>query len=158
MSMTFKGNEESMRHHLLGFLHMVEHYKEQEPDKSTYDIAVAYIKDQVDMENGMDQYYQYILSVERYNERILKAVNSTRGKTFLKHLVAYIKDAQPVNYAAWEIVREPEGDLQKVTEYGRAIRQEWVQSWAVGTEGDSFEGVICVPLKPGRYLKFHFSM
>lgn len=156
--MTFKGNEESIRHHLLHFLQVVEHYKDQESDKSAYDIAVAYIKDQVDMENGMDEYYQYILQVERKNNRTLRAVKSVMGKTFCKHLISYLKDVQPVNYAVWEIVREPEGDLQKVAEYGRSIRQEWVQQWSVGTEGDSFEGIICVPLKPGRYLKFHFSM
>jgi len=156
--MTFKGNEESIRHHLLGFLHMVEHYKEGEPDKSSYDIAVAYIKDHVDMENGMEDYYKYITHVHHYNNRILKAVKATLGKTFCRHLISYLKDAQPVNHAVWEIVREPEGNLQKVTEYGKAIRQEWVQQWSMGTEGDSFEGIICVPLKPGRYLKFYFSM
>lgn len=156
--MTFKGNEESIRYHLLHFLQVVEHHKEHEPDKSSYDIAVAYIKDQVDMENGMEEYYKYILHVEHQNMRILKAVNATLGKTFCKHLVTYLQNAQPVNYAPWEIVREPEGDLHKVTEYGRSIRQEWVQQWSVGTEGDSWEGIICVPLKPGRWLKFNFSM
>lgn len=154
--MTFKGNEESIRYHLLDFLHVVEHYKE--PNKSSFDIAVAYIKNQVDMENGMEDYYQAILLVERKNNRILRAVKSVMGKSFYKHLIAYLKEAQPVNYGVWEIIREPVGHLQKVTDYGRAIRQEWVQQWSVGMEGDCFEGIICVPLKPGRYLKFHFSM
>lgn len=156
--MTFEGNEESIRYHFLDFLQMVEHYKEQEPDKSKYDIADAYIKNQVDMENGMEDYFQSILQVERQNNRILKAVKSVNGKSFYKHLITYLNEAQPVSYRVWEIIKEPVGDLQKVTEYGRAIRQEWVQQWSVGTEGDSFEGIICVPLKPGRYLKFHFSM
>lgn len=156
--MTFKGNEETIRYHLLDFLQSVAYYKEHEPDKSNNDIADGYIKNQISMEDGLEEFYQYIKEVERKNKRILRAVKTVMGKTFYKHLLVYLDNAQPVDHAIWEIVKEPVGKLQKVTEYGRAIRQEWVQQWSVGTEGDSWEGIICVPLKPGRWLKFNFSM
>lgn len=153
----FKGNEESMRQTLLDFVRIVRYSNEHEPGKSDYDLAESYIKSQVSCEEGMDDFHKYCEYVYRKNMRILRAVKTVLGKTFHKHLKAYISNAEPIYWAPWEIVREPTGTLQEVSEYGRAIRQEWVDQWSVGTEGDSFEGIICVPLKPGRYLKFHYS-
>ena len=56
-----------------------------------------------------------------------------------------------------EIVKEPIGAFQK-EKYGRQINGIWVEQWTVGMEGDSYEGFVCVQIKPNKYLKFKYSM
>jgi hypothetical protein len=149
---------DSLKHHLIGFYNQYEFYKEGEPDLTINEFADSYIKNEVAMEEGMDEYFKNLKENDRRNQRVLRAIKSVKGRTFYKHLINYIKDAQMSEWSEFEIVREPVGDEQKVTEYGRSIKREWVDQQSVGTEGDSFVGTICLELKPGKYLKFGYSM
>jgi hypothetical protein len=153
----WKEHGDSLKHHLIGFYRQFEHQKENEPNISLNKFAASYIKNEVDMEKGMDEYFQWLQLVDKRNSRVLRAIKTIKGKTYYKHLISYLKDASVPEWCEFEIVREPIGDEQKVTEYGRSITREWVEQWSVGTEGDSFEGYICLELNPGRYLKFRFS-
>lgn len=154
----FTENRESAIHHFDSFYSMVEYEKKKNPDSNIYDLSKRYVDHEISMEKGMREYYESLEKTKKYNQRILKAIKSVRGKTFYRHLCNFIKESEATYYHQWEIVREPVGDLQHVSEFGRDIKQEWVDQRSVGTEGDGWEGTICVELKPGKYLKFHFSM
>ena len=156
--MTFKGNEESIAMHLRHFHEMAVRDLAVGSETSLYDLSMAYVINEVSMEDGMAEYGKWLDEVRRRTNRLLRAIKSVRGRTFHKRLIEYLKEAYPSDYIPMEIVREPEGNHQKVTEYGRLITDEWVQQWATGTEGDSFDGIICIPIKTGRYLKFRFSI
>jgi len=110
------------------------------------------------MEAGWQAYADGIEKVRKYNARILRAIKTVKGKAFVKHLSALMESCEAVDWANWEILKEPIGSEQSIDEYGREIRKEWVDQRATGTEGDSWEGTICVQIKPNKYLKFHFSM
>jgi hypothetical protein len=153
----WKEHGDSLKHHLIGFYHQFEHQRGNEPDLSLNKFTDSYIKNELDMEKGMDEYFKWLQEVDKRNNRVLRAIKSVKGKTYYRHLISYLKDASVTEWSEFEIVREPLGDEQKVTEYGRSIKKEWVEQWSVGTEGDSFEGYIYLELKLGRYLKFRFS-
>lgn len=153
----WKEHGDSLKHHLVGFYNEYTFRKEGDPGLTMNEFADSYIKNEIAMEEGMAQYFNGLKEVDNRNERVLKAIKSVKGKTYYKHLISYLKDASMPEWGEFEIVRQPIGDEQKVTEYGRSIKREWVEQWSVGTEGDSFEGYICLELKPGRYLKFRFS-
>jgi hypothetical protein len=153
----WKEHGDSLKHHLIGFYSEYTFRKEGEPALTMNEFADSYIKNEIAMEEGMTQYFNGLKEVDKKNQRVLKAIRSVKGKTYYKHLISYLKDASVTEWCEFEIVRDPVGDEQKVTEYGRSIKKEWVEQWSVGTEGDSFEGYICLELKPGRYLKFRFS-
>lgn len=155
--MFWKENGESIKSHLTSFYEQYEFQKKQDPKLNIYQFADDYIKNEIAMENGMDEYFKGIEQVDRYNNRILKAIKSVKGKAFYRHLVSLIKDAGSVDWNEWEIVKEPNGAKQKETEFGRSIKHIWVDQWSVGTEGDSFEGYIYVQLKKNKYLKFRYA-
>lgn len=152
-------NKESLKQHLISFNNTVEYCHTHENDNRGIGvIADVYIEDQLAMEQAMCDYDNMLKDVAKYNERILKAIQSVKGKTFCKHLVEYIKDQEAVDYQELEIVKTPFGKEQSVSEYGREIKKEWITSYAVGDSGDSWAGTICVKLKKDKYLKFSFSM
>lgn len=153
-----KENKESLQRHLLNFYNMVENVRTTQPDRSIAILANDYIDNEISMEQGMKEYYDYLTSVRIYNDRILRAIKSVKGKTFHKHLSNYIKECEPADYCQWEIVRTPVGKEQSVSEFGREIKKEWVTQYAVGDSGDSWQGTICVQIREGKYLKFNFSM
>ena len=155
--MNVKENAESLKRHLTDFYDQFEYQKITEPELRVNEFADAYIKNEIAMEDGMTEYFNNLRENDRRNNRVLKAIKSVKGRTYYKHLISFIKDAGLPEWAEFEIVREPIGEEQKVTEYGRSITKEWVEQWAEGTEGDSWGGYICLQLKPNRYLKFRFS-
>lgn len=156
--MNISENKESLRWHLISFYGMFQNERESNPTVTIYEVADAYVANELSMEEGMKQYYDSLTETWKYNQRILRAVKSVRGKTFYKHLTEFIKNAEPTDYHEWEIVSQPVGNKQEVTEFGRSIKKEWVVQHSVGDSGDSWAGTICVQLKENKYLKFHFSM
>lgn len=158
MSFSFTEEKERLKIHLVGFHEFLNYRKTDHPGEPIGVSADLYIDNEIAMEKGMAEYYNALREIERKNNRILRAVKSVKGKTFYNHLIEYLKNCETTDYNIWEIVRVPQGKEQKVTECGRAIKKEWVQQWSVGDSGDSWSGIICVELKPGRYLKFNFSM
>lgn len=155
--MFWKQNGETIKSHLTSFYDQYEYQKSQDSKINIHQFADDYIKNEIAMEAGMDEYLKGLEQVDKHNRRILKAIKAVKGKTFYRHLVALIKDAGSVSWNEWEIVKEPNGKKQKETEFGRSIKQIWVDQWSVGTGGDSFEGYIWVQLKENKYLKFRFS-
>lgn len=155
--MFWKENGEIIKHHLTSFYDQYEFHKEQDKNMNLHQFAEDYIKNEIAMEAGMQEYFDGLAEVDKRNNRILKAVKSVKGKSFYKHLINLIKDASPTEWHEWEIVKEPCGDKQAENGFGREIKCIWVDQWSVGTEGDSFEGYICVRLKKNKYLKFRYS-
>lgn len=151
-------NKEALRWHLVGFSNMYEYKLKEDPHYPVAKMAEDYLNDQITMEKGMDEYYECLKKIAAYNDRILKAIKSVRGKTFYNHLVSFIKDAEACDHEQFEIISKPIGEEQSVSEYGRFIKKEWVQQWSIGDSGDSFHGTICVEIKPNKYLKFSYSM
>lgn len=155
--MFWKENGDTIKSHLVSFYDQYEFQKEQDPNIRIHKFADDYVRNEIAMEAGMDEYFKGLEQVDKYNNRILKAIKSVKGKTFYKHLLALIKDAGSVSWDEWEIVKEPNGHKQKETEFGRQIKHIWVDQWSVGMEGDSFEGYIWVQLKENKYLKFRYA-
>jgi hypothetical protein len=156
--MFWKEHGDSIKHHLTAFYDQYEFQRQSEPDLNLHQYAESYIKNEVAMEQGMDEYYKALQENHKRNDRVLRAIKSVKGKTYYKHFINYLKDAQMTEWSEFEIIREPIGEEQQVTEYGRSIKREWVDQHSVGTEGDGFAGTICLELKPGKYLKFDYSM
>lgn len=154
----FKGNEDSIKSHLRSFYDTVQYEQKNNPEVHICSIIDRYVKSQVECENGMADYFNFLKEVDRHNERLLRAIKSLRGKTFYKHLKSFILDSEPAEHHKWEIVKEPQGKERTENEYGRSIRKYW--SWQVsqGMEGDSWWGAIYIEIKNGKYLKYHFSM
>lgn len=155
--MNISDNKESFRWHLISFYGWVENQRKDNPDVNVYKVADDYVANEIKMEEGMREYHEYLNSISRYNERILRAIKSVKGKTFYNHLTEYLKHTEASDWH-FEIVSQPVGKLQEVSEFGRPIKKEWVVQHAVGDSGDSWAGTICIQLKENKYLKFHFSM
>lgn len=110
----------------------------------------AYAKNWQDMADYQEECY-------RHNDRLLRSIKSVKGRTFYKHLLQLIKDCDRVD-DKMEIVKEPNGEWQRETDYGKSIPGIWCDQWSTGTEGDSYDGYVWVLLKPNKYLKFRYSI
>lgn len=155
--MFWKEHGDKIRGHLTAFYEQYEYFKREEPELTLHQYAIGYIENEISMEEGMRTYFDGILATERYNRRILKSIKKINGRTFHKHLLALMKNSEAVSWANWEIVSEPTGEMQQENEYGRFIKQIWIEQWATGAEGDSWDGYICLMVKPKKYLRFRFS-
>lgn len=155
--MFWKENGDTIKSHLTSFYDQYEFQKGQDPKINIHQFADDYVNNEISMEAGMDEYFKGLQRVHKYNNRILKAIKSVKGKTFYRHLLSLIKNSESVSWSQWEIVKEPNGERHIEKEYGREIKFIWVDQWAVGTEGDTFDGYIWVQLKENKYLKFRFS-
>lgn len=151
-------NRDTLYWHLTGFYNCVEYARKENPDSPIGKIANDYLDNELAMENGMKEYVAFLNEISRRNHRLLNAIKTVNGKIFYKHLVEFIKEREPTEYSQFEIVSKPVGKEQDCGEYGRRIKKEWVVQRAVGDSGDSWEGTICVQIKPNKYLKFNFSM
>jgi hypothetical protein len=156
--MNISENRERLREHLINFHGHVQYQKKLDPEKGIGPIADGWLDQQISMEEGMKAYNDAVQQIRAQHVKILMEIRATTGPTFYGHLAAYIKDRHPTDDHEFEFVPQPEGKCQKVSEYGRAIREEWVVQQPVGDSGDSWEGTICVKIDEGNYLKFHFSM
>jgi hypothetical protein len=120
------------------------------------ELAESYVDNEISMQKGMQEYYDYLNEENKKNHRLLNAIKKVKGKTFFKYLMEIIEESEGIKGLA-EIVKKPIGTFQK-EKYGRQINGYWVEQWAVGMEGDSWNGFVCVQLKEDKYLKFGYSM
>lgn len=149
-------NKEHLINAFSGFALQVEYEKDHGKFVSSYKSAQSYVENQIACEKGMDEYYAYVRECEQSDKRLLKAIRTVKGKTFVKHLLEVIDRDQTMG-SKMAIVREPIGEFVK-EQYGRYIKGYWVVQYSVGTEGDSFQGTICIEIRTDRYLKVHFSI
>lgn len=158
--MSIEENKEWFKQHLISFYRTIQYYKEKSALESTQElgpgpIADIYIDNEISMEQGWRQHFEYLEAVKKYNARILKAIKSVKGKTFYKYLKNIIEEGDRIDQQM-EIVAEPIGDFQK-EHYGRSIPCIWVDQRSVGDSGDSYAGTVCIRLKSNKYLKFYYS-
>lgn len=96
--------------------------------------------------------------IDRRNERLLKAIKSVKGEKFYNEILYEIQESQGMHGLA-EIVREPVGIFQSYEDDDSILPGIYVdQTTDGGYSGDSFAGTICIEIKPGRFLKFYYSM
>ncbi len=149
-------NKDSIVWHLMHFYECVQYQTTEKPEARIQDIARSYVDNEINMANGMKEYFEYERSVYKYNDRLLRAVKSAKGTTFYKYLCQIMSESDRV-HGHMSIIKEPLGKFVK-EKYGRQIPGYWVEQWSTGMEGDSFSGHVCVQLKPNKYLKFDYSM
>lgn len=94
--------------------------------------------------------------IARSNNRLFKAIETVKGKAFLRNLKMVLFDCYLSNYDKCTIVNSTTGKWQE-ERYGREIRGYWVDQWSVGMEGDSFAGFIYVKLKENKFIKCPYS-
>lgn len=153
--MKYAENKDWITLQLESFISMYK-YRKEESNMNDYDIINLFVKDNIDMENGMNDYYNYLRECTRRNTRLLKAIKSIRGKTFHKYVLQIIEDSDRVEHLM-EIVSVPVGEFQKEN-YGRQIKGIYVNQWSVGDSGDSWHGTICIEIKQNKFLKFGYEM
>lgn len=109
---------------------------------------------------AMNDMYKAAMEVEAHNLRIMKAIHSVKGQTFfddLCDLLKYNECGGGIFPHPDEIVRKKAGELAE-EDFG-SIQQFWVDQYENGGyTGDSYAGYIYVEIKPGKYLKAHYSM
>lgn len=86
---------------------------------------------------------------------VLAAIKPKVSDNFYKGLMRLIKESEYVH--SLKIVQQPEGDKQTEYDYG-PIDHVFNKQWEVGDSGDSFNGITCVPLPDGMFLKFSYSV
>lgn len=119
-------------------------------------IIEPYVDGQIKMYEAMSEYYDYLALENKKNERLLRAIKKVKGKTFYKYLTEIIEESEGIQGLA-EIVSKPTGKYQE-EDYGRTIKGIWIEEWSVGMDGDSYNGTVCVQLKPNKFLKFNYSI
>lgn len=147
-------NRESFKYHLTAFYH--QRLMEGNSELSIGQVADNYIDNEMSMQKGMQDYHDYLNEENRKNKRLLRAIKKVKGATFHKYLLEIIEESEGIKGLA-EIVKTPSGTFQK-EQYGRQISGIWVSQWSVGMEGDSWNGIVCVEIKPNKYFKFSYSM
>lgn len=158
--MSIEENKDWFKQHLIMFYRTIQYYKQKSELEKTDELgpgplADIYIENEISMERGWREHFNYLESVKKYNTRILMAIKSVKGKTFYKYLKNIIEESDRIDQQM-EIVPEPTGDYQKEC-YGRTIPGIWVDQRSVGDSGDSYAGSVCILLKPNKYLKFYYS-
>lgn len=138
----------------LNFVECSQMYDDPKP--SRHELINRYLAQEEMYDNHFKELMEYEAECYRSNERLLRAIKKVKGKTFYKYLLQILKESDRVD-GKMEIVSEPCGEFQN-EKYGQTINGIWVDQWSVGMEGDSFQGYVCVQLKPNKYLKFNYSM
>lgn len=148
-------DRDSQYHKLSAFLGHVDWERENNPDIRNGDIINKYLDNEEQVSQMWNELAKHENAVFAYNQRLLKAIRKVKGRTFYKHLCSLLEDLRTDE--KMELVNEPTGTFQTENDFGRSITGTWVDQWSVGMEGDSFEGVMCVPIRPGKYLKLKYS-
>ncbi len=99
--------------------------------------------------------YEELLSIHEHNDRIMKAIRSTKGEEFEESVADCIEESEANDWYQMELVKEPTGEHQEDDNIPEGV---WVLQWSVGDSGDSWEGYVCIKLKEKMYLKFRYSM
>lgn len=150
-------NKDSLVHYFASFADkaLLKHSKEV-PFNELKDLADGYISNEIAMQKGMQEYYAELDKQNKLNHELLKSIKKEKGQTFFKYLMEIIQDSEGMKGIS-QIVIDPVGEFQK-QQYGRQINGIWIEQWAVGMEGDSWEGTVCVQLSEKRFFKFSYSM
>lgn len=149
-------NREHRYWEISGIIDLWDWRKKENPDLTKHEFITGYLDDKQAEEDCWRSLAEYENECDRKNKRLLRAIKSVKGRTFFNHIMDIIVESEGIDGLA-EIVREPVGTFQE-ERHGRHIGGIWVHQWSVGMEGDSFEGYVCVKIKPGRYLKFPYKM
>lgn len=100
--------------------------------------------------------------IEPKNRRLYRAIKRQLGYRFYKNMIELFAMCEVrLEYMGFmnqlELTRTPDGSYQETNEFGRKIKGYYVQQWAVGLEGDSWSGFICLELKKGLFIKAPFD-
>lgn len=109
----------------------------------------------------MDDYEKFLREADRKTElrnaRVMRAIKSVKGREYHDELVVFLEEESGID-SKFSIVRKTTGNYQEEEGYN-LIKGSWVNQYVNGGyTGDTFEGDCFIELKPGRYLKFHYSM
>jgi hypothetical protein len=96
----------------------------------------------------------YYEEEKRWNGRVLKAICNQLGKQFLADVVECFEESEA--QGKLQLVRGTTGQWQE--EERESFKGVWVDQWAVGVSGDSWEGYVYIELKKGLWLKTYYSM
>jgi len=127
--------------------------------KSSEKVFTIWIDMNKEMENAMADYYKWekkrYENVQRINNRIIKAIESVKGKEFAKDFLECAGEME-VGAQDWSFVKKPVGIFQE-EDYG-LIQGIWVDQWRNGGyEGDDFAGDIYIKLKENIFLKMGYE-
>ena len=107
------------------------------------------------MREYMASEIEYIQMLADQDKRVLKAIESVKGKAFLQDVRNCLEESEASN-GIW-LSKMPTGTYQE-EDYG-SFKGIWVnQHINGGMTGDHFEGTISIKLRTGKYLTFHYSM
>lgn len=153
-----KEDRERMYWYFQDILNRYDFAKANEPQQTHHQLIAGYLEDQRKMAEAMSEYADFTDQVREDNEIIMQGIKALKGKSFHRHLVNLMSDVDVIDYEKMQITREdPKGEWQNERGYGREIKGIYINQWSTGTEGDSFSGIIWVPLKPGRYLRYKYN-
>lgn len=152
--MNIAENRQSLEWLLRDFKNAQQYWK----DVPEHELIGKFLDNKIYEENEWKKICEAEYDIHRRNQRLLRAIKSVKGKTFYKRLMEVIKESEGMrSFFLAEIVKVPVGKFQS-ERYGREIKGIWVDQRSVGMEGDSWEGTVCVEIKPNKYFKFHYSM
>lgn len=146
----------SRYYYLSEFYDHIKYSQEERPEVCKADLIDQFLNNEDYVAKVWKDIADYDKECHRKNQRLLRAIKSVKGKTFLKHVLQIMKECDRV-IDVMHIVNEPRGDWQS-EKYGRSIKGYWVDQWSTGTEGDSFDGYVTIQLKENMYLQFRYSM
>lgn len=155
--MNFTENKESLTRHLEMFYEEAKMRLIHNPEITPYQLAAAYVKNQMDAEQGMKEYYDMLQKLHEDNKVFLLDLKSKHGKSFYNNLTALLKEYEMDNHCQLKIVDKPFGNFQEEN-WGRKIKGVYVDQHSVGESGDSYEGTCHVKINENEYLQFTFSM
>jgi hypothetical protein len=93
------------------------------------------------------------------NERLLKVIESVKGKEFVEELRSYIVNLEHVGLI--EIVEKSVGQYQSEEYQYPLIKEAWVLQY-VGYCGDDYSGFVCIEIKrenkKTKYLNIPYWM
>ena len=107
--------------------------------------------------DGTENYHTEVL---RVNNRILKAIESVKGKTFLHDVISTLaseaefwSDPSP-NSVSWDLVKKPAGKRYKDK---TTLVEVSVWEWEVDDEEISERGILFIKLKKNLWLSVSYS-
>lgn len=157
--MTVTENKDWLRSHLIYFDNMrdciMQHGSEEQKNMAIGPMVDRYLQEQIAEEEVWKDLAEAERRINLKNKRVLKAIKSIKGKGFYRKLMDEIEESEGI-VGEIEIIKQPKGKYQECS--GRLIPGIWVEQWGVGMEGDSWNGTICVQIKPNKYILWNFSM
>ena len=103
----------------------------------------------------MESERAYYAELNRVNTRILKALESVKGKVFVDEVKLYMEECEM--YGALAITKKTVGKYQQ--EDFESFSGAWINQYVNGgMTGDDFQGSIYIKIKEGKYLSFTYAM